>query len=285
MTRTTKNGVADRNGIYPGDIIYAKNGGSVQSSIQLKGKILEEVNLSIRRGDYTIEKKIKYFSHPPFSKDTIYYINNEMAVITINTFRSNVYDRKLVESLFSAAKQAKRIIIDLRSNSGGYSGNVQHLLSMVVPHNTTCQYYVHREDYDKFYRKKKRDPSTLLELALFAGQSFVPLKLSKGMEVYQGEVIVLIDERSGSGGDVFPASIQDIKRGLIVGSKSAGRVLAGDSYDLPKGMILFYPTGESIRLDGTRLEGNGCIPDIRLEREKIADTQYVMDYLESYEMN
>ena len=284
VTRTTKNGVANKNGILPGDIITAKNEISIQSSIQLKGRNLEEAIISLKRGDSTLEKKVKYFQHPPFSKDTIYYINNQMAVITINSFRSGVYDRPLVESLFMNANQAKRIIIDLRSNSGGYSGNVQHLLSMVVPYKTICLYYVHREDHDKFFRKFKRNPNSLIELADFAGQSFVPLKLTKGMKVYQGEVIVLIDERSGSGGDVFPACIQDIQRGVIVGNKSAGRVLAGDSYELPKGMTLFYPTGESIRLDGTRLESKGCIPDVFMPREKIADTNYMMEFLKSYNM-
>lgn len=284
VTRTTKNGVADKSGIFPGDIITAINDTSIQSSIQLKGQNLEEANIILRRGEDTLKKKVKYFPHPPFSKDTIYFVNDQMAVITINTFRSGVYDRPLVESLFIKAKQAKRVIIDMRSNSGGFSGNVQHLLSMVVPNKTICQYYVHREDHDKFFRKYKRNPGSLKELADFSGQYFVPLKLTKGMKVYQGEVIVLIDERSGSGGDVFPACIQDIKRGLIVGNKSAGRVLAGDSYELPTGMTLFYPSGESIRLDGTRLEGNGCVPDVYMSREKIADTKYVIGFLESYDI-
>ena len=49
-------------------------------------------------------------------------------------------------------------------------------------------------------------------------------------------------------------------------------------------MVLFYPTGEYIRLSGFRLEGNGCTPDISFPREKTANDKFIFDFLKGYKI-
>ena len=186
--------------------------------------------------------------------------------------------------LFSKASNTKKIVLDLRSNGGGSSENVRHLLSMIIPSSITCQYFIHREDYDKFLKKYKRSPNSIKELVDFRGRRFTPKRswLNRNPEIYKGEIMVIIDERSGSGGDIFPICVQDVKRGLVIGRKSAGKVLAGDRTSLNKGMSLIYPTGESIRLNGTRLEGNPCIPDIEFSREETANNGFIYEFVKNY---
>lgn len=60
-----------------------------------------------------------------------------------------------------------------------------------------------------------------------------------------------------------------------------GQVLSCESFKLNKGLVLFYPTGEYLRLNGERLEGNGCIPDILLTREETANTEFILDVIQS----
>ena len=283
VSRITDGGVAYKAGIRPGDVLKLIDEKNITSTSQLKSQPNTKRKLEFCRNGSVSTTELRFFSHPPFSKDSLYFINDHTAVITVNTFRSNVYDRKLIEGLFQDAKNARRIILDLRSNGGGYSGHVQHLLSMIIPADVNCQYFVHREDHDKFFRKYNRNPESLSELTDFAGRKFKPLKLSKDVSAYTGEIMVLIDERSGSGADVFPTAVQDCKRGIVAGNTSAGKVLAGDQFKLPAGMVLFYPTGESIRLNGVRLEGNGCVPDLSYSREETAKNDFIMPLLTNYQ--
>ena len=58
---------------------------------------------------------------------------------------------------------------------------------------------------------------------------------------YDGTLIVFVDGRSGSGGEHFPAVIQDNGRGTVIGTPSAGRVLAGENDEISGCYVLFYP--------------------------------------------
>lgn len=284
VTRVVKNGVADKGGIRPRDLLLRKNKRLITSSAQLKGKISEKSTLEIKRGDSIITRSINYFKNRLFSKDTLSFINKDIALITINSFRKGVYDKDHIEELFSKASNAKKIVLDLRSNGGGASSNVRHLLSMIIPSGKTCQYFVHRKDYDKFSKKYKRSPNSIKELVNFKGKRFTPKRswLNWNPEIYKGEVMVIIDERSGSGADIFPICVQDVKRGLVIGRKSLGMVLFGDWINLNKGMSLLYPTGEAMRLNGTKLEGNPCIPDIEFSREETANDDFIHEFLKNY---
>ncbi|MDY8137954.1 S41 family peptidase [Aquimarina sp. 2201CG5-10] len=285
VTRIVKGGVADSAGIRPGDFLIRKNEHLITSLAQLKGKLFEESRFSIKRDNQVFNRTITYFKHELFSKDTLHYISDDIAVITINTFRKKEYDRDLIASLFSKARTSKRIVLDLRSNGGGASSNVKHLLSMIIPEDTACQYFVHRSDHDAFFEKYKRFPATLKELVAYRGRVFDPLSLGWGEEIYKGEIMVMIDERSGSGGDVFPICIQDVKRGVVIGNRSLGMVLAGDRSNLNLGMSFLYPTGEFMRLGGTKLESNPCIPDVEFSREETANTSFMHDFIKTYTIN
>lgn len=282
ITRIVKDGVADRAGIQPGDILIQKNSHLITSSAQLKGTLSEQSQFSLQRDNHILDKTVSYFKHQLFSTDTLRYITDNIAVITVNTFRKGVYDRDHIESLFSQAHTSKRIILDLRSNGGGASSNVRHLLSMIIPDDTVCQYFVHRSDHNAFYKKYKRFPNTIKELVSYKGRSFEPLSLGWGEDIYEGEIMVMIDGRSGSGGDVFPICVQDVKRGIIIGSKSLGMVLAGDRTHLNLGMSFLYPTGEFMRLGGTKLESNPCIPDVEFSKEETANTLFMDDFIKTY---
>jgi len=286
VTRIVKNGVADIGGIQPGDVLLRKNDHLITSRLQLKGKTSEQSTILLKRNDSSIVRNINYFKHRSFSKDTLSFINKDIALITVNSFRTGVYDRDHIEAMFTEAAAAKKIVLDLRSNGGGASSNVQHLLSMIIPTNSVCQYSVYREDHDAFFKRNKRVPNSIKELVGFKSRTFKPKRgwLRWNPKIYEGEIMVIIDGRSGSGGDIFPTCVQDVKRGKIIGSRSLGMVLYGDHYSLNKGMELIYPTGESMRLNGTKLEGNPCIPDIEFSREETASDDFIINFIKTHRL-
>jgi carboxyl-terminal processing protease len=109
----------------------------------------------------------------------------------------------------------------------------------------------------------------------FIEKTFLCLRKTRGSEikvfsdppndVYQGPLVVLIDELSGSASELFAASLQALKRAVVVGKRSPGSVIESDTMIFPNGAVFMYPVAQISTPDGTVLEGHGVIPDIEAE--------------------
>lgn len=73
-------------------------------------------------------------------------------------------------------------------------------------------------------------------------------------------VVLLVDEGTRSGKEVLAQGFRTLGRGLIVGERTAGAVLAGRVNALSDGSLL-YVAAADIDIDGVRLEGRGVEPD------------------------
>ncbi len=282
VTRVVNHGVADLAGIKWGDFLISENNNRITSAAQLKHKPHTITNIQLKRRNKLKSLKVKYFEHPIFSKDSLFWLDDEIAVIAINSFRNDAYDKSAIESMFSEADHAKKIVLDLRSNGGGASGNLRHLLSMVVPYEQVCQYFIYREDHEGFVNEYKRRPNSFKELVDYNERGLKPAFQFWWEKTYQGEIIIIIDENSGSAADIFPVCIQDLNRGTIIGKQSIGQVLFGNVEGLNLGMEFMYPTGEAVRLNkAVNLEGHGCVPDISFSRENTANTAFVYQFIKN----
>ncbi|MDH3190977.1 MAG: S41 family peptidase [Acidimicrobiia bacterium] len=79
---------------------------------------------------------------------------------------------------------------------------------------------------------------------------------------YGGPVVILVDVVSASSAEEFSGALQAIDRAVVIGERTAGRVLVAEFAELPSGALMIYPVVESSLADGTVLEGHGVIPDI-----------------------
>lgn len=88
---------------------------------------------------------------------------------------------------------------------------------------------------------------------------------------YKGTVIVLIDRLSISAAEMFAAALQDSKRAMIIGERSAGETLPSVSVALPTGATFLYPIANFKTPSGRFLEGAGVVPDkvIALDRSTL----------------
>jgi len=75
-------------------------------------------------------------------------------------------------------------------------------------------------------------------------------------------VVVLIDGKSQSSGDLFPASMQELDRATIVGMPSAGNTEGITGFGISDGTLIRLAVSAFLLNDGTSLEGVGVIPDI-----------------------
>lgn len=87
-------------------------------------------------------------------------------------------------------------------------------------------------------------------------------------------VAFLINEYTRSGNEVLAHGIKKYGIGELVGTPSAGAVLAGRPYLLPDGSVLYLPIAD-VSVDGQRLEGNPVQPTI--------PTDFVLPYANGHD--
>lgn len=144
------------------------------------------------------------------------------------------------------------IVLDLRDNSGGL---VQ--LAMDMAGHFTGDY---ERLSDLYYADGTGD---------FAYRGFIEVLLSE--PAYDGPLAVLVNEMTGSAGDLFVYALQHEGRALIVGETPSGGFTGevGDGqYLLPGGLQMQIPTGRPTDpITGQALiEGTGVLPDVRVPR-------------------
>ena len=74
-------------------------------------------------------------------------------------------------------------------------------------------------------------------------------------------LVAIIDEGTRSGLEVFAYALK--ANGIpLVGTRTAGALLAGSAYLLPDDSLLELAVSDAVIGDGVRLEGNGVVPDV-----------------------
>jgi carboxyl-terminal processing protease len=148
-----------------------------------------------------------------------------------------------VDRLFTATRQHKTLILDLRGNPGGAGETLERMLGYVFDHDVKIGDKVMRAETKPMIAK------------------------SRNGHVFLGDLIVLIDAESASAAELFARVVQLEKRGLVLGDRSAGAVMGAQVYSYQQGLANVVAYGFSvtqedlIMMDGKSLEHNGVIPD------------------------
>ncbi|HEX6886175.1 MAG TPA: S41 family peptidase [Planctomycetota bacterium] len=74
-------------------------------------------------------------------------------------------------------------------------------------------------------------------------------------------VVLLVDEGTTSGKEIFAHGFRRLGLGKIVGTRSAGAVLGARLFVLSDGSVLYLAV-QDVHVDGERLEGRGVEPDV-----------------------
>ena len=233
-------GPSQKLGIMAGDRIAKVNGADVSGvglksdSIVslLKGRKGTVVNVGIHRPGFTnlLDFKIERDEIPLVSVDVSYMIDNEIGLIKVNRFAETTHEEFLQGIKDLASVGAKKLIVDLRGNSGGYLQAVFEMVDEFLPANKMI-----------VYTEGKARPRNNY--------------LSTENGIWEnGDLIVLIDEYSASASEIFAGAIQDNDRGLIVGRRSYGKGLVQEQIPFMDGSAVrltvarFYtPSGRSIQ--------------------------------------
>jgi carboxyl-terminal processing protease len=146
------------------------------------------------------------------------------------------------------------IVIDLRGNPGGLAGMLMGISGHFVAERTTLGVMKTREGELRFFANPR--------LVSAAGVRVGP---------FRGPVAILVDAMSGSATECFTGGMQSIGRARVFGQPSMGQALPALFDRLPNGDVLIHAYGDFVTASGTRLEGQGVIPDevLPLRREDL----------------
>ena len=236
-------GPSEKVGIMPGDRIITiddsvATGENVTNGMvmkRLRGPKGTKVKLGIKRQS---SSKLLTFTVtrgdiPVNTVDAYYMIDKNTGYVKINQFGRHTYDEFITAMASLQDEGAKRYIIDLRGNGGGFMEMAVLMANEFLPADQPIVFTKGRY---------KRDDSEVW---------------SDGNGSFQdAELAVLIDEFSASASEIFAGAMQDNDRGLIVGCRSFGKGLVQKEFILPDSSAIhlttaryYTPSGRCIQKD------------------------------------
>lgn len=239
-------GPAENVGIQPGDIILEANGKKIsgaKASTQdvysaLKGKEGTKVRISVKRKS---SKKPLTFEVtrgiiPEYSVDTKYMISDSVGYLRVSKFAKTTYSEFFNALVDLQKKGAKKFIVDLRGNSGGFMDQAIYMANEFLPAGKMI-----------VYSKGRRPENETMAISDGSGQ------------FQNSELTVLTNEFSASASEIFSGAIQDNDRGLVIGRRSFGKGLVQNPIVLPDSSSIrltvaryYTPSGRSIQKEYNR---------------------------------
>jgi carboxyl-terminal processing protease len=174
----------------------------------------------------------------------------------------------------------RRLIIDLRGNSGGGIGCLR-LMSYLTPGKLPVGYSLTKAMATRGYDKEKlprfdRIPDrklTLIRLALRFRKkgSIVVVTEGLGPQEFHTRTVLLVNQHSASAAGMVAGFARENSLAKIVGTTTPGRLLSGTSFKVGHGYVLGLPGAAYLTWQGTTLEGKGITPDeeVGLSREML----------------
>lgn len=239
-------GPAEKAGIQTGDRII-KAGNKKLASIgvtnedvfkTLRGKKGTTVPLGIIRpgssGELTF--KINRGDVPVTSVDSYYMAAPSVGYVKVGKFARNTYTEFMDAVSVLRRSGAKKLIVDLRGNSGGLMDQAINMANEFLPEDRMIVYTKARSTENQFQVN------------------------STGTGMLQDmELAVLTNEYSASASEIFAGAIQDNDRGLVIGRRSFGKGLVQNQLVLPDSSAIrltvaryYTPSGRSIQKEYKR---------------------------------
>ncbi|MFM2145873.1 MAG: hypothetical protein RL732_709 [Bacteroidota bacterium] len=196
----------------------------------LRGPSGTPVTVTIRRDTKDLTITIIRGNVPRPAVDAAYLIDSTTAFLHINKFSSTTYEEmmKALEEL--QQKGMKKLILDLRGNSGGLLEEAVDIADEFLDGNRMILYTEGQNSPREEYKCKRP--------GLFE----------------KGPLVVLVDEFSASASEVLAGALQDWDRATVIGRRTFGKGLVQQAFELENGAELrltvaryYTPTGRNIQ--------------------------------------
>ncbi|HUI09437.1 MAG TPA: S41 family peptidase [Bacteroidota bacterium] len=220
-------GPSEALGIQSGDKIVRINDstavGITQEGVQkkLRGPKGSRVKVSIVRAGIhgLLDFDITRDKIPIYTVDAAFMVDHQTGYISVNRFAAKTHDEFLAAMTKLSGEGMKRLILDLRSNPGGYLEQAYKLADEMMPRGRRIVY------------TKGRMPEFNDEYVSSGAGKFKDVTL-----------IVLVNAGSASASEIVAGAVQDWDRGLIIGETTFGKGLVQRQFDLKDGSAVRLTT-------------------------------------------
>lgn len=236
---------AEKAGIEQGDIIAAVNEENVLGTSSdkvaslIKGEEGTEVKIKILRDNEYLDFNLKR------EAIKIYHVEQEMLENNIGYISLLTFDEGCAEEFKIAlqdltSKGAKKLIIDLRNNTGGLVDEALEIADCFVPKGENLLITVDAKG-NKEYSKSEKDP------------------------IVDCEIIVLTNEYSASASEILLGALRDSGKAKSVGTKTFGKGVIQSVYLLEDNSALKLTVNEYFTPNETKINKVGIEPDYEVE--------------------
>lgn len=258
---------AERADVRVGDVVEAveatpiPNGDVELASSLLRGDAGTDVSIDLERAGedgYSVTLTRERISTGEKTVGYRYSPEDETAIIQVSLFALTTTGE--LDTALAQAREdgAERLVLDLRGNPGGWVSEARKVIGRFVPADAG---------------------PALLEDTWPVGGRMVELPIdAEGAVLFEGEMIVLVDEQTASAAEIVASALQHYDRATIVGSQTFGKGSVQRVYEFESGESLRLTVAEWFTPDGQRLQDLGVTPDVRM-----AVTESALDLLPDLE--
>ena len=235
---------ADEAGLEQGDVITAIDGASVdglgfvEAGALIAGDETGVVDISVRRGDETIEFSISRAELAVPSVDVEMPLDG-IGYLRVPDFEPDI--PQLVNDALDALDEIgyHTVVVDLRDNPGGFVDAAVYVISEFVDGGVILV---------------ESDQSDELEIEALEGGQAV-----------DKEIIVLVNEGTASAAEITAMALRDRRNATIVGKTTFGKHAVQLPFDLDNGGELLIAVADWAGPSGESVRGSGLVPDVEVD--------------------
>ena len=189
--------------------------------------------------------------------------NNKIGYINLNTFTGEPAKPMRLAFLDLKKQGAEKLILDLRNNGGGSLSECVDILNMWIPKGVRIV-----ETKGKLKRANNEYKTRMEPL-----DTIMP-------------IVVLVNQETASASEITSGALQDLKRGIIIGTRTYGKGLVQvPNIELPYNANLklttsryYLPSGRGITME------EGIKPDIEVKPDTMANITLYLNRMDSTEV-
>lgn len=255
---------AEKAGLMAGDAIIKIDGTDVAglSSDDIRALVLgiegTDVILTIERGTETFDVAV---TRGVVNSTVFAYTQDDYIVMELNSFGTTTCEECI--KYLDAYPDFSKIIIDLRSNGGGYQGSVRDICGLFIGPN------------EVYLRQKGVDGKEAVDVTPNNSPYYQNLK----------KIVLLVSEDTASAAEVFAIALRERCEGVtIVGETTFGKGVIQTNRVLDNGGVIKLTSYYWYSPDGVSIDKVGIEPDVKVRMPDIYyQTYYEMEEDETYE--
>ncbi|MFZ2189622.1 MAG: S41 family peptidase [Candidatus Magasanikiibacteriota bacterium] len=242
-----KGSPAEIAGLRPGDKIFAIDGeetinlGVDEAVKKIRGPKDTSVKLTISHvgaetfEDISIVRNVITVPSVEWSMK-----ENNIVYLRISFFNQDTWQEfdKAVKEF--TAQSPKGLVLDMRSNPGGYLDSAVAITSEWVKEGTIVSEKFNNQEENKYPTEGKHRLAGI-------------------------KTIVLVDEGTASGSEILAGALQDYGLATVVGKKTFGKGSVQDFQALPDGSAIKITVAKWFTPNGRQIDETGIMPDIIIE--------------------